>query len=88
MRLTPLVLAAGITTTLAGCGAPPPKPAAAPIHQITIEEILQIRQAGEPTWSPDGQQVAFAWGTGTERDLWTADTQSTQPGRPGDRVGY
>ena len=77
-------LVAGLTAALTGCTAPPAEQVAAADRRITIEEILAMSEAGPATWSPDAQQLAFAWGRGTERDLWVVDAHATQPGRPGD----
>jgi dipeptidyl aminopeptidase/acylaminoacyl peptidase len=84
MSRTTLLIAAAAAVVLAGCTQPPEGPAAASNREITIEEILAISDAGAPTWSPDGNRLAFAWGQGTERDLWVADAKATRPGRPGD----
>ena len=77
-------LVAGLTAALTGCTAPPAEQVGAADRRITIEEILAMSEAGPATWSPDAQQLAFAWGRGTERDLWVVDAHATQPGRPGD----
>ena len=77
-------LVAGLTAALTGCTAPPAERVGAADRRITIEEILAMSEAGPATWSPDAQQLAFAWGRGTERDLWVVDAHATQPGRPGD----
>jgi dipeptidyl aminopeptidase/acylaminoacyl peptidase len=85
MRRTMPLLVAGLTTALAGCSTPPAEEHAAPESRaITIEEVVAISQAGPARWSPDGQQLGFAWGTGTERDLWVVEANAARPGRPGD----
>jgi dipeptidyl aminopeptidase/acylaminoacyl peptidase len=43
-----------------------------------IEDLLQIDQAGPPTWSPDGRRIGFQWGLGTERDFWTVDAAARE----------
>jgi dipeptidyl aminopeptidase/acylaminoacyl peptidase len=83
MRRSVLTSAAGVIVVLVGCGAPPEREAPAGERRITIEEIVAISQTGPPMWSPDGSRLAFAWGPGTERDLWVADANATAPGRPG-----
>src|SRR3984893_9068690 len=50
---------------------------------ISIEQLLQIEQAGPPVWSPDGTQIGFLWGAGTERDFWSVDMSAAKPARPG-----
>jgi dipeptidyl aminopeptidase/acylaminoacyl peptidase len=85
MRRRTLLSLVTSVAALSACSAPPEQPPAAASREITIEEVVAIRQAGPATWSPDSQRVAFAWGPGTERDLWVADAQAKQPGRPGDR---
>jgi dipeptidyl aminopeptidase/acylaminoacyl peptidase len=41
---------------------------------ITIEHILNIKQVSRPSWSLDGQEVAYTTGKGTEIDLWASRT--------------
>ncbi|HTK29266.1 MAG TPA: S9 family peptidase, partial [Vicinamibacterales bacterium] len=57
--------------------------AAAASARPSIEQLLQIGQAGPPVWSPDGARVGFAWGVGTERDFWVADASAEAPSVPG-----
>jgi dipeptidyl aminopeptidase/acylaminoacyl peptidase len=72
----------------AACTTPRVEPTAAqgaePRRQITLEEVLAIDQAGAPSWSPDGRRLAFAWGIGTERDLWVVQADAGRRGRAGD----
>jgi dipeptidyl aminopeptidase/acylaminoacyl peptidase len=90
-RLLPY-LAAALIVGLAGCTDTPRREqrAASPSQPsvnhrpITMEQILAIDQAGPATWSPDGKRLAFAWGEGTERDLWTVDASAQNAARPGD----
>ncbi len=67
---------------IAACGGAEPVPA--PPSPVGIERILDIRQAGEPFWGPDGKAVGFVWTRGTERELWAADPSAASPGAPGD----
>jgi dipeptidyl aminopeptidase/acylaminoacyl peptidase len=67
----------------AGCGNKQTARAAPAAAPLTIEDILRIDQTGPPIWSPDGREVGFVWGPGTERDLWAADSAARSPGRPG-----
>ena len=53
-----------------------------PNPPISVEQILQIRKAGSPLWSPEGSRVAFPWGVGTESNLWVADTVASSPAGP------
>ncbi len=84
MRRALTVHVAALTAALAACTSPPAAPAAVEGHRITIEEILAIRQAGPPAWSPDGQRIAFVWGPGTDRDLWVVDADAAGAASPGD----
>jgi dipeptidyl aminopeptidase/acylaminoacyl peptidase len=66
---------------LSGCGGQSTaRLAASSSRQIEIDDILRIDQAGPPTWSPDGREVGFQWGLGTERDFWAADASADTPG--------
>jgi dipeptidyl aminopeptidase/acylaminoacyl peptidase len=62
----------------AGSAAAPPA-----ARRATIEELLRIDQAGAPVWAPDGRQVGFQWGPGTERDFWAADASAAKPASRG-----
>ena len=75
------ILLSGICTA---CGGGPAPAATAATTRLTIEQVLQIQQAGPPVWSPDGAEVGFAWGPGTERDFWAVDANAASPSRPGD----
>jgi dipeptidyl aminopeptidase/acylaminoacyl peptidase len=75
-----IVVAGALGLGLVGCVRPEPPPApAAP----TIEDLLHIRQAGPPTWAPHGREVAFAWGEGTELNLWVSTVSAPSPAHPG-----
>jgi dipeptidyl aminopeptidase/acylaminoacyl peptidase len=83
MRRALPLFAVTLVAAFAGCTKPPAKEADQD-RPITMEELLAISQAGAPEWSPDGRQLAFAWGEGTERDLWVVDADASGPARPGD----
>ena len=69
-----------VLSTVAACvGAGSPQPD----RSILLEEILAIRIARAPVWSPDGGQIAFSWGIGSESNLWVANAASREPGVPG-----
>jgi dipeptidyl aminopeptidase/acylaminoacyl peptidase len=67
----------------AACTGGSATPAAASGGLLTIEQLLQIDQAGPPSFSPDGSRVGFVWGPGTEREFWAADLTASTPSRPG-----
>ena len=52
-------------------------------NNITIEEILQIRQVGAPSWSSNGSEVAFTWSHGAETNLWATTVEAEEPGKVG-----
>jgi dipeptidyl aminopeptidase/acylaminoacyl peptidase len=63
---------------MAGCAGSAAGPSSSS-RPLMIEDILRIDQAGPPMWSPDGREVGFQWGLGTERDFWAADALATRP---------
>src|SRR5581483_11316644 len=82
IHISALLLAAAGATA---CGSNVATPAAASgAPSITINDILQIDQAGQPIWSPDGSEVGFQWGLGTERDWWAASASASKPASRGD----
>ena len=80
-----MLLSTSVTVAVAMVACTTPREEAAEaVRQITLEEILSVEQAGAPVWSPDGRRLAFAWGAGTERDLWAVQADAGRKGRPGD----
>jgi dipeptidyl aminopeptidase/acylaminoacyl peptidase len=39
-------------------------------RSLTIEKLYMTRQVGRPTWSPDGQQIAFVSNMSGRNNLW------------------
>jgi dipeptidyl aminopeptidase/acylaminoacyl peptidase len=80
-RFAVAIAVSGASAACTGGSAVPAQASAG--GRPTIEQLLQIDQAGQPSWSPDGSRVGFAWGPGTERDFWAADVTANAPSRPG-----
>jgi Tol biopolymer transport system component len=76
-RLLLLCISCLTLLTALGCAGHAAAPGAA--RALAIEDLLRIDQAGPPTWSPDGHQIAFQWGLGTERDVWAVDASALKP---------
>ena len=78
-HLTCAALAVATGVMQAACSQTSPAPTVAPAAAgptITIEQILEIGQVSRPIWSPDGQEIAYTTGEGTELDLWASPTST------------
>ena len=69
LALAALVLASNL------CAAGPPHGAK---HQLTIEDLLDIKHPSNPVWSPDGRSVAFVWERAGVRNLYLAPADGSQ----------
>lgn len=46
---------------------------------LTLEQLLAIRHPSEPTWSPEGDRIAFLWQDGGAVDLWWVSEEIDEP---------
>ena len=44
-----------------------------PRHQLTIDDLVDIKHPSNPVWSPDGRHVAFVWDRAGVRNLYLAN---------------
>jgi dipeptidyl aminopeptidase/acylaminoacyl peptidase len=49
-------------------------------HQLTIEQLIEIKHPSNPIWSPDGRHIAFAWDVAGVSNFYVAD--ASRQGQP------
>jgi len=48
-------------------------------HQLTIEDLIEIKHPSNPVWSPDGRRIAFIWERAGVRNLYLANADGSGP---------
>src|ERR1019366_7436809 len=48
-------------------------------RSLTIEKLYMTRQVGRPTWSPDGQSIAFISNMSGRNNLWLVPAEGGWP---------
>jgi dipeptidyl aminopeptidase/acylaminoacyl peptidase len=46
-------------------------------HELTIEQLMDIKHPSEPVWSPDGHYVAFLWDRAGAKNLYVTGADGT-----------
>ncbi|PYQ08873.1 MAG: hypothetical protein DMF82_00615, partial [Acidobacteria bacterium] len=55
-------------------------PAAAPVRgRLTIDTLIDVKHPSQAAWSPDGEQVAFAWDRAGVQNVYVAGSRQGEP---------
>ena len=67
-RRSGTVICLAFSLVLGACAGTGPKQPTSGL--LTIDRLTEIKHPSEPTWSPDGTQVAFVWDQGGVQNLY------------------
>jgi dipeptidyl aminopeptidase/acylaminoacyl peptidase len=86
-----ILMSATLAQTLAAQNLPAPQAVTDPKHitskpnaqveprSLTIEKLYMTRQVGRPTWSPDGNSIAFVSNMSGRNNLWLVPAEGGWP---------